>query len=1066
MDAIPPNAPPAVVRATHQDAIDTVQRLIDTERWLIAQQDAMPAVPDTLDQGTVTAFLDQLDGFWAGESTAAEGAHVLPRRAALAAKLADALSDLATLRGLDGTLDDDTRHLVAAFIRPGGVAAVADIERREVTFADTPYAGTMLVTDTRHAGPVIAFTAARGWDRYPDLDHAHAAIETHVRRTLAWRADIPGIARGKLSPTLDPFVDSRATTEPAPVLLVDRFIAAQRDRIEQAWIEFELERSLPGRAQRFADRLREALSLTDLFDIEAILGVREARLRTAVENERLGDVPATLAADWRRSRAEYVDTLRFVTDRQAIAGVGPPPELGDYTVDQFGRVLRALGIPDDPHDITLTLDRSLDPSARFSSLTALFSGPEPLHASLIEAAYSNVPSLGADRFSAHGRDGKPIATLTDPYIRAIVNRLDIHSSYQARLTTDLRDGPDAALRRRAFHDIRAARMRHDAIDAQIAYRRGEHAGASHLGLTASARQRIDALLDAIAQGQPDAAGVHQVTHDDVPLRDVLEIDMTRGAGAVASAGESTLVYYTPDAPDGVAFRQFHDRTEAERLFFRDAAFRDYFLDRLPVESADTLQKGDGLRLNANRSLRWVFNGDTSKDGGQSPVSPGVKAIAGDPFDALYDTAFDHALRNVRALTRSTRDANREFLLDLWRRNPAHALPAQTAIATLTAPFRVAPAAWRAYDAIREGAYGDGFVDTTEGYVMALAAYSLGNSVLHASAAPYAVHFRAMGGALVSRAMARPSSGANRRYLAEGVTPTGQPDLRGMYRIDGRSYVAIGGKLYEANYHAPSRTVRLGSTPPLDAEAMGPPIRLQGELWQSDRRTAARQPAGRPATDGVDTGAFYSEYLNQLEQSFPDAIERELVAEQMYRELRRLPTRRIVTEAQRSTFNDAMARAEQVIRSSFDIGPSLPGRLRRVAEADLPERLWFYDEKPLEQSAFFGASNPGMDWAALRSEAQERDIFGVRLSSVPPEAPTHAIVDGSGIRRLGRGEGFAVELRVRDIVRGQGPGKGGVELLAGSGAQGNHYVLRTPPGRPVMLQPNQFQLIDTLPAPTN
>lgn len=1061
MDAMPPSTPPAEVRDVHQDAIDTVQRLIATERWLIEQQDAMPALPETFSAETLSAFQRDIDAFWAGTTEASGSTPARPRREALADTLRAAMIDLATLRGIDRTLPDDAVTLIGAALAPHATRA-SHIQLREVMLGDAPYAGALLIEDTRAGGPVVAFTALRGWDRYADLTAAHAALEKQARALLATRVDLPGLTRARVEVhATEACLGSRRLDDPALSTLVDGVLAMQRDKIEQAWIEFELERALPGRTQRLADRLRDAVDLSDMLDIEAILGVREARLRIALEDERLLAVPTPLAADWKRSRDDYIDTLHFVAERQALAGIGPPTELRDYAIGQLAPVLKALGVTEDPRDITLTLDRSRDPAARLASLTALIYGPEPLHASLIDAAYSNVPAIGADRFRAHGKDGHLIEAFSDPYIRAVLNRLDIHTHYQALLLGELRDGPDAALRRLGFRESRMTRMRYDAAEARVASLRREHGEARHLGLTAGGRARVDALLDALGQQRPSPIPVRQVTFRDMPLRDVMQL----AASPVPDAPDATragLVYYTPDAPDGVSFREFRDRDEADRLFFRHETFRDYLLARLPAASEAMMREG-GLRLNANRSLAWILGQDTAAADG-AMIAHGVKDIAGDPFDALYDTALDHALRNVQSLTRSTRDAQREFLLDMWHRNPAHVLPTQALVATVTAPFRVAPAAWRAYDAIKAGGYGNGLVDAAESYVMALAAYSLGISALHATTAPYAVHFRAIGGVLVSRALARPAPGPHRRYLARGVTATGMPDLQGMYRVDGKLYAAIEGKLYEANYHPGTRTVRLGAAPPAGVEATGPVIRLQGELWHADRHAGHRRAVARRATHPVTASDFYSEYVNQLEQAFPDAIERQLVSDQMYREIRGLPTRRIVTEGQRAGFHQALTRAEQSIRASFDVGPSLPGRLRQVAEADLPERLWFYDEKPFAQSAFFGAARPGMTWGAIRSEAQERDVFGVRLSAVPPHAPTHTRVDGGGIRPLDRSRGFAVEVRVRDLMQSRGGGQDGLDLLSIVGTQGRHYVLRTPPGRPVMLDAGQFRLVPELPAP--
>lgn len=1068
MDAMPPPAPPAIVRASDQEAIDTVRRLIDMERWLIEQQAAMPTVPGGFDGASLATFEREVDLFWAASPP---GTTSTSRRSELARRLAAAMADLAMLRGLDGSLDDHARHLAMAVATTRG-GPLPDVTLREVTFGDTVHAGTLIVIDTRDAGTVLTFSSTRGWDHYRDLAQAHAAIEAQARRLLAWRADLPGLSRDAVEADADlPVIGSRAVTEVPFDTLVDGIVATQRAKIEQAWVEFELEKTFPSREQRLVDRLRDAVQLSDVFDVEAILHVRDARLRQAVEDERLASVPTMLAATWRAARDAYVDTLRVVSARQEDAGLESSVELEPYATDRLRNVLDRVGIHDDVRDITVTLDRTYDPASRLESITSFFEGPAAIHLSLLDAAYRNVPSIGGGIFSARGKDGTLLEALNDKGIRLLLNRLDMHGSYQRRLVAELRDGPRGRMRRELFSEERAARMRYDAAEARVASQRGDWGGQPHLGLRDSSWLLVTALLDATTSRHVDGReGIvaSQVALEGTVLHDIVEI--ATGTPGIATSIGSTgpLVYYTPDAPDGAMFREFASRDEADTRFFHHPQFRPYLLAHLPLAVAGTLRDAPTGKLNANRSLRWVFGG--AHDGNElQTVRVTFREVTGDLFDTLYDTAVDHSLRNAHEVTRSAADANGQLLNDLWRRNPANAIPAQIAIAAVTAPFRVAPAFWRAYEDIKDGHHGEAFVEAAEGYVVALAAYSLATPMLHGMTAPFTVNFRTLGGALASRPVKRPTYIFDPRHLAEGIVRKTAADAQALSRIEGKPHISIGDRLYPVHYESFLGTVRLGpaietGVPAPSAVVMGPVIRMSHGRWQPERHgwvRASRTSSSAELSDRLP--GFYSEYANRLEQVFPDAIERQLVADQMFREIRGQPTRRIVTRGQRERFQHALASAEDAIRSSYGIAPSLPGNLRRVSPESLPEYLWFYDEKPVRQSAFFAASRSGAGWGALRTEAQARNIIGARLTSVPPHATTSAIAAGIGLRQLDRAKGFAVQVRVKDMLKAHATGDSSVELLHVVAGRRDQYVLRAATGRPLMLEPGQFRVIGELPA---
>ncbi|KJV35347.1 dermonecrotic toxin domain-containing protein [Luteibacter yeojuensis] len=1026
MDALPP-PPPAVVRAVDQDAVDAATRLIDMERWLHAQQASLPTPPLQPDNASLAAFAGDVDAWWAS------------RREPFKARLAAAMGDIALLRGFDGSLPDDTCAAAIGIATVHGMV-LPHVALHEVTVGGAPYAGAFLAADTRPAGKVISFLPARGWDTHDTAAAALQAIEAHARRALASRTDLPGVAHTRLGGAGEgPIVASRPLQGRLFDTLVDGIIRAQREKMDAAWAEFSLGPGVPGRHQHLADALRDALRLADAFDVASILEVRDARLRMALADERLATVPADVAAQWRQARRDYAEGMQAIAAREGEAGIAPPGGLHDYTMRQLRTVLTGLGIDDDPADITITLHRGTDVAAWFESFTSLFTGPEPLHAPLLDLALRNVPPAGGGLFTASGKRGDAIAPLNDKVIRGMLNRLDVHTRFQALLRRELQEGPLAPLRRSLFATGWAARARHEATDALVATLRDEHAGAAHLGLGRQGLAWVVAALDATAGARtlPNGAAIEvsAVGYLDTTIRDIVEFRAT---------GQARFVLYTPGAPDGVAFRQFAGRDEAERLFYRQPAFREYLLDRLPAAFSELAGVGGARQFKASRGVQWVFGGNLPPGYTQTagPFEP--RPIAGDIAGALYDTHVEHSLRQVREVSRSTADAGWGYLVDLWHRNPAQALPAHAVVATVTAPFRVAPAGWRAYDAVRAGDFGRAFVDATEAYVAAIAAHAAGATALASGTALATLGFRTARGATVDRVLRRGDQPMPSRYPASGPAPAGVPDAHGLYRIDGQQYAAVGGQLYKAYYDAPRRAVRLGSVP-AGGDVAGPTIRLQQGLWRLGRQAPPRARYGSNASDD-----FRSEYVAQLAHAFPDAAERDLVVAAMFREVRGLPAAAAagVSEAQRSAFRDAMVRAEQAVHTLAGTGPALPGHLRRVSSADLPQRLWFHGDRRIHADAFaHAATASGGEWAAMGTAYQARDVVGIRLTAVPPGAPSSP-------------HDFAVELAVRDIVAARMSGAGPVDLVTALGSSGPDFILRTPPGQPLVLAPGEFRVVET------
>ncbi|QWT19246.1 hypothetical protein KPL74_16030 [Bacillus sp. NP157] len=1034
MDFTPDTSTSSVALSDEQRAADAMARVIALERWLFDQNEAMPDVPGTFSSDSPGQIIAGVDAFWDDPAAG--------RRGELSRRLSSAMTDLAELQVIDGTLDGASARLARRVTTLGALAAPAEL--REVLINGTVYGGALLIVDPAAPSLVVSFLPTRGWDGHTSLDDAHAAIEREARRQFA------ASPAARLLGRIDQTATSRTIAGVPFVALVERFIAMQRDQLIDAGIAFSLAPSHPAATQLLADDLHDILDLDNLIDIDAILRVREGRLQKQASDERLASVSASLANAWRRTRAEWHGATVVAAQRLAEADAQAVPELVPYTLQALGKALGAIGVVEEPESITLTLDRTNNPIAWTESLGSATAGPPQVHTTLLEAALRNVPLLDGGRLSASGSDGTSIPALDDSTIRGMLTALDVPTRYTALLTQSMRDGRQAPLRRQAAAMVQAAHMRHALLESRVAS-----------GLTEIAARWVDVVLDeatgvAPRRGHRGDIVAREVTYLGVAVRDVVAFAPRSSRRA---RGEPWSVFHTPDAPDNVSYRAFSSQEEAERLFLRAPAFREYLLDRLPAEFAEPIGDHGTRQFKANRGAHFIFNsgypqGQTVTDG---PFV--LRDITGPLFDVLFDTGLAQSLRDVATLTRNAVDASISLRIDLWRSSPVQTLPAAIVGSAATAPFRILPPAVRAYDAARIGDYAQALVDLTESYVAALGAHPAGVSVR--KGAVHLVRYRAGNGKLVERILDRPHRRFGATAVAEAGKSRGAADRHGLYRIDGEQFAVIDGAFYRAHYDTRSQVTRI-NTRPLEGKAAGRAIRLVDGFWRA-ARPSSRHLAGSSSAHASASGV-YSDFARRMEEAFPEVAQRERVCRAMYLDRWRIPGRRLISTAERERFQTTLAQFEASIRTPLGVTEPLSHRLKKVPNPEIPERLYFYQPLPIGQSEFLRtSSDDGTAWGALDVFEQADSVFGVRLTSVEPTRPVHAIAAGIGITPVDRSSLFAVELRPRDIMAASASRNAPLELLSVAGSQGTKYILRTARRRPIILEPRQFELIDFLPA---
>ncbi|URX64059.1 hypothetical protein KR767_08445 [Luteibacter anthropi] len=1072
MDTLPPPPPPSIVSSTQQEAIDAYGRIASLGHWLTEQQQLMPSLPDAPTQADRDAFDAALHAYWNTSVPQAPG-YMASRRTVLIGKLASAMLDTATLRHLDGSMDGPTLELIRSFVAEG-TTPPPHMQVHEIIFGDIVYAGALIAFDDRKPETVVLFTPGRGWDVFDGLQKAHAHVDQWVRRSLAWRAGLPGFSRSETRPDLLPHATSRRSAGSPGDMLVTRQLAVQQEKIQQAWVEFALERSVAERSDHLADRVDEALRLTDMFDAGAILTVREALLDRAVSEARLAKLPSDdmaafqnvdgVRAAWHEAAANHLEAVRAGVARRALQGIDPVPDLHDYAVDMLGSILTAMGVDEPAPDICITLDRKNDPIARIESLPSLLEGPSSQQTTLLDLAYENTPPPGLGTFTAQRKNGQAIPTLDDTNIRALVRGFNLHNRYLSLLSTELRTGEKARIRRATAIESLAARMRYEAVESRLSGFLGEHPTQKHLALSQRGWQWVTAVLDS-----PESSGrrkVHDlevatrlVTYQGVAVRDVVEIALKDIPVFYPVDLMSSRVYYTPGAPDGASFREFASWEEAQQLFFRNPAFVEYLLDRLPGDVAEVPENGIVRRFKAHRRTDWIL-GSTEPEGYTPTATAFVtRNVENNILEAMYDQSIDLIESNARALTRSTAEADTRSIIDLLHLRPAEQVAGRFAMGVLTAPFHVAPASWRVYDHLKQGDYVNALAQGAEAYSAAVSMAST-RSAFQAATAP-TIRFRATDTGMTVRALPRPAN-----------APVTKPQLQGAYRVDGHFALAVEGRLYPAHYDMSKGTVYADMAHPMDAKAAHAALRFHHARWQHPR-TAPGRPESLPATESVAGTAggrrdlsLYQEYLVQLEKEFPDALERQNVLHQMDRELVGLPPLRTLSRDQRIRFERAWAKAEQVTRTSEGGSVASGGQLRKLTESEIPECLWFYGQGPLYKSSFVRSAlhqrGPvNHDWAALIGELQAPGLVGIRATTLTPDVSNHSIGTAMAIPDFVRRLGFAVEVRIKDIIRQQPPGLLGIEVYEVVGKT-DQYIIRPKAHNLLEMGRGQFSLIEQLP----
>ncbi|UPG86087.1 hypothetical protein L2Y94_01615 [Luteibacter aegosomatis] len=846
MDMLPPQAPPALVSHANQAAVDALRRLADTQQWLLRQQNAFPSSPSG-DDGRA-AFLLEVDAFWNAPADQASSHPARSRRDVFARKLAQAAYDDASLRANDGTLSDEAFELVRSVAQHPDTPLPSHLHADELHIADATYAGALVLRDDRHPDRALLFTAREGWESFGSLATLLDAAESRLRRELAATNASRGVDAGTVQANVARrLLRTREIPGQPFEAMAERLVERFRERLRE--VLRHASTLSPGTRE---DALRTAADLQGLLDVHGMVESRDADLLARAHHERMARVPDDVRRHWENAAHAYRAALRDAASARHDRSTGEPLSLVAFADRLLRDRLRVRGIDADPADILVRLSGL---PASPSDLLAGAAGALPADTlSLSRLAFRHLAPT--DLVAVLDAEGSPRTGLTPATIRELVADIDLPNAYADHLDDVLTDRSEhGRLNRVLALDLLRARMRFEAADARLVYYHPEEPRGFLDDHEEQGFHWVQTVLDhPAAGGRPRTARGHelvarQLTYRGAPLADVVLI------GVRDPRSVSRVVLYTPNAPDGIAWREFADRAELTRRFLVDPAFEAYLLQRLPEEFAladDRGQRHFALpRLNGNRSASWVFDLDDCSACTAPDERFAEQEVTASVLDTLYDTAIGLAKRNAHHLARSTRLATVDAVarsLDLATGpfDDAGRLATRLALDTVLSIPRTAQAAWRFYDHVKAGDATAAFLDFVEGYTSALNVVPLPVQVPSLFAGSL-VRASAGNGRLVTqrRPLPRPDTLFEDRFLAHGVSlPPGPSPASGVYAIGQARYIRHDGQLFHVRFDDASRGWRLSRPGALDARVSGPAIeRLADGRWHF-RHTGLRGGSGR------------------------------------------------------------------------------------------------------------------------------------------------------------------------------------------------------------------------------
>jgi hypothetical protein len=997
MDALP-DEPPALIATEHQASLDAMGRLAATDTWLDEQE---AALHEALWPAPVSSagWAERLDAYWGAIVPTSRGG--VPRREAFEARLAEAMRDDAAIRAADGTVGAAAPAL-ARQLTTGGILATS-LRVHDLLIDNVHVPGAMAVTDAS-AGAVALFTGNEGWQVFPSLDLLREAFRDRLLERQGPHAldtVLDHVALGRLGVDLVVTTQERPTGTPS--VLQGRLEATLLERVEEAasWPDD----GTAGSDRRLRDRLAGAVSLRPWLDPVALFHARERRLVADAIARRVERLPPEQQVAWRAAAYAYGAAVASAPTAAEVMSIH------QFARSQLASALRALGITEDPSALRLRRNHAASNGHKIIR----WSEDEPLiDASLRSLGWLNVVPLTVITASENIR-------LHHQEAITLLRGLDIHGRYPAYLDEQLRSSTAGALWRLQAMDLLLARMRFELEDARASTFLDDEDDDLLDDHAERGYAFVRVVLDAPTHAERMAVEGHvievrQIELDGARLEGILEIG-ARQMGAV-----SRVILYTPDAPDGRAFREFADRREATQRFFSNPRFMAYLAARLPASWVSTASDGS-LRRFCVACPAGVTDATPWTSAGVHPVAV---VIPGDFRAAVYDATVARLGIEAARFTRPAAEA------DLSDAKVVGQFAIEAALSAFPVRVGLAVSAGRGLHALWQGAEHAARGDNkaaTQAYVSAMTTWS----DLVATRVTTRTAFHAMfvparrlvpGLQQVPDRLARlrlPGSTQRtpfeRRYLAARVEASKLRAGAGGTLGDGSRHLILEeGHYFQVLYDADNGTWRL-TTPNGAATAYRPAVHRVDGHWVHNRRVGLLGGQDRPAdlfdltpaatleryrllsTDTATLAPSQRRALvAALGDDMSDAAKNKLIHDAIHAR---------ATHALRMRWDAAIRAARQVhAGSGVPVVPSPPPShgfsLEKVERSQWPTRVYHYTKRATYNEHFAGQTR---DLYLHQSTPLPTRPPGVHVMTLAPDEPTERIATlmrGTNWVQLNRG----------------------------------------------------------------
>ncbi|MHB9508739.1 dermonecrotic toxin domain-containing protein [Pseudomonas amygdali] len=323
---------------------------------------------------------------------------------------------------------------------------------------------------------------------------------------------------------------------------------------------------------------------------------------TEIESGFLPDWFANATAaekqSWKMAVQDYSQALleAQAPDLLDPSGYGQPDQLRKYARQKLQeRILLDHGIAVDPDHISVhTVSIEIDPGIIIDT-DYEYIGPSELEPhyethkrsltdlSLENIALTNINFLLTSR--AFDDQGQLVSFLNAGYLFGLIRDLNIGEDYSRYLRTVLSTSAAGQWHRERYARVMRAQMRLDVIEAKMA---GDFLGDGGLPPELASRgyKWVAAVLDHPIDSDDRATveghriQVSQLSINDVSLSGVLVI------GAESRSSVAAFVVFTPQAPDGICFREMSDPQEFQQRILLEPDLLDYLVGRAPLAFQD------------------------------------------------------------------------------------------------------------------------------------------------------------------------------------------------------------------------------------------------------------------------------------------------------------------------------------------------------------------------------------------------------------------------------------------------------------------------------------------------